>query len=355
MADSDAIARFWVWWPTVVARLKPATEPVRLEELDELVRRVEEIHPKIQVLGRYKPDAESWLCLSSRGNLEIRALVETWARGAPNDAAEAGWRFLTARPPSWPPDRKAGMALEEFVAAVERDELTEVIHVVLHHPNMQQLEPMHRDSLAFVALDHLLGENAVERWLGNVEVSDVRPTNAMPIAALHAEVKALAAHATGERWQAIRAGGKRNPLLITINRALKPLDHVGLPIHLRIDLMLQAPNRHGLATGKEALELDDLQAELTRHLGRRAVLIARETHQGHRILHLHADLAAIEQVKTWRQKYPQWTIALLTQPDPQWHIMRRWGDVGSELRSSSFPPSPSTRLDGDDKGSATGG
>ncbi len=242
--DTDAIARFWEWWPIVAARLASAGAPVLLAEIDDLARQVDKIHPNIQVLGKSDPNGSSWLCLSSRGNLQVRPLVDRWALGAP---PAANWRFLSARPPSWPAKRKTVFPLTDIVTVPDEDNLCEVIHVRLHHPELATLERAHQDALMFTALDHLLGEDAVERWIGDVEVADEAPTNAVPIAELRPIVKDVAARATGERWQAIRAGGKDKPLLVCINRALKPIDSVALPIHARVDLKLQSPTRHGLA------------------------------------------------------------------------------------------------------------
>lgn len=335
MGAQSAITQFWSWWPTAVERLRPATDRVLLAEVDELVRRVEDIHPKIQVLGKFDPKGGSWLCLSSRGNLAIRPLVERWAAAAPKDD---GWRYLCARPPAWPPKRAMPFPLEELEAFVEKDELCELAHVTLHHPAMGDVEDLHRDTLAFVALDHLLGEDAVERWVGNIETASGSPEGTVPITELRRLIDQLAEEATGKKWQAVRAGGKDNALLVSINRAIKPLDHLELPIHVRIDLTLQAPTKRGMVQSKEAVELDELQNELLRDLGTRAVAVARETYKGHRIIHLHASEDGAARIQTWRQKYPQWGTVVLTQHDPHWEVLRRWGDPGAELRTSSFPP-----------------
>src|SRR5687767_12932539 len=101
MAGIDPITAFWSWWPSFVSTLREAGAPLALEQADALRDRAHAIHPKVQVLGRYKPDQTSWLCLSSRGDLGVRATLERWLAHA---GADPGWRFMAARPRSWPPE-----------------------------------------------------------------------------------------------------------------------------------------------------------------------------------------------------------------------------------------------------------
>lgn len=326
MTDDEAIAELWAWWPDLLARLNATGEVVRLQDVEALCRRVAAIHPKIQVLGEYRPGGSSWLCLSSRGNIEVRALVERWAaRSVDRD----GWRFSTARPRNWPPARSTPFPFVELEVAHQRDELREVIHVSLFHPAMVAMDPVQKNQLAFMALDHLLGEDEVERWIGNLSVTPARPAGAQPIASLGEAVRALAAQATAEQWQAVSTGPKAAPTLIAINRALKPIDHVELGVHVRIDIELRAPGPRGLAQGKEEVQLGALQAALSHDLGARAVLVARETHLGHRVLHLHANPRDVQAVTAWRQRHPEWEISILSQPDPGWEIVRRWDAVSA--------------------------
>lgn len=325
MTDERAITEFWAWWPDLVSRLEANDAVVRLEDDADLGERASAIHPKIQVLGEYRPDGSSWLCLSSRGNIELRPLVQLWAARA--QLHSDGWRFLTARPRSWPPTRHTPFPFVELELVHRHDELREVIHVSLYHPAMATMEPVQTNQLAFMALDHLLGEDDVERWIGNLSVATERPEGAAPIESLCEAVRAAAERATAEQWQAVSSGPKSAPTLVTINRAVKPIDHVELGMHVRIDMQLRAPGPRGLAQGKEELALNRLQAALSHDLGARAVVVARETHLGHRIIHLHAEPRVARDVTTWRQRHPDWEISVLSQADPGWEILRRWDAV----------------------------
>jgi hypothetical protein len=331
MSDSDASAAFWAWWERHRSELAKRGGQHDFAADEALAERVAALHPTVEVTGTFLPGGDSWLCLSSRGNIEVRNRVEQLVARAPKHDV----RLLTARPPRWPPPGETPFAFEGVCVVLERDTLREMIDLTLYHPSLAVMDAVDRSLAAFSVLDHLLGEDDVERWVGTIDVSLEPLDNALPIEALKGEVAALAADATAERWQAVTSGTRNHPVVVTVNRALKPIDHVALTTHVRIDIELRSPGPRGLAHTKEEIQLSALQAELTRELGTRVVVVARETQRGHRIVHLHAEPGAHREITAWRLKHAEWAMTVLEQPDPKWEILRRW-DV--PLFESDAPP-----------------
>jgi hypothetical protein len=236
------------------------------------------------------------------------------------------WRFHAAQqacPLSSVSVAGRAFALDALRVAMQPDDVREVIDIRVHHPDIGASDEGARARVTFTALDAALGEDAVERWLGTVEPS-VEPTDsASTLAELAREVSALAGRATGIRWEVVRGEVDNKPMTATINRALKRLDHLALQLHVRVDIDMAKPNELGLCTSDEALALEALEAELSSRLGVHGVVCARETHSGHRIIHLHASAQAGALIDAWKRTANR-EVAVLSSPDPHWEVLRRW-------------------------------
>jgi len=330
--EGKAIAEFWAWWPSVASALDQGLRAGNLgTELRELVaNRIHAIHSRLDWGLSPGRQARHGLYLSARGDLALRPVAERWLEEAV--APTELWEFYAARQPRAGDARELTLGghdlrLGELSVKWSVDDSREVINLVVHHPRFRDLDEPHRAHVTFVALDDLLGEDGVELWLGTVELATVQPAETRPLAELRQAVVKLEQDATGERWVSRQGDVNGSPVVVTVNRAIKCICHLALDQHARVDIRLLEPNKLGLARGDESLELEKREAELREELGDRAVFIGRETHRGHRVLHLHAaDSENVRnRIEAWKRRGPDRETAILIQPDPRWEVLRRWG------------------------------
>ena len=136
-------------------------------------------------------------CLSPEGNPELRQVALRWLERAPTP--DATWEYHASKQPA-----KSLMTLvtdggqfdlEEMRASAAWDETRRLVDVRLWHPRFPEVPEAVRLQAAFLFLDHLLGEDGVERWIGAIELFD-GPTGGRTPAELKAEVERHAAEPT---------------------------------------------------------------------------------------------------------------------------------------------------------------
>ena len=76
----------------------------------------------------------------------------------------------------------------------------QAVDVGFHHPALRALPRRTRPMLAFLTLGWLLGEDGVERWVGEVEVHPREPKGTVPAEALPEIVQALAERHPEPTW-----------------------------------------------------------------------------------------------------------------------------------------------------------
>jgi hypothetical protein len=324
------IESFWSWWPQASARLRGAIEgggwpdPL-IEEVDARVKAIDEGLAWGLCPGH---SARHAFCLSSAGDPERRATAERWRLAAPT--ADGTWEFHAARQP------QSGLALRlddhvvdpaDLSASFRVDVSRERIDVALHHPDFAVMPENARAAIALLALSGALGEDGVERWIGEIDLPTERPAGALALSALEEAVAALAKSATGERFEVLRGEDDAGrPIFVSINRALKRIDHVLKDRHVEIMLPLLNPTETGLTTNAEADQLNRLEDELCAAAGPGAVFAARETGNGVRIVHLFAeDSQAVRAgLAVVAGHHPERRMEALWEADPRWGTLGRW-------------------------------
>jgi len=328
----QAIDAFWKWWPTVgdtFARTFSAGEKVPDDLIEAMSEHVADIHPDLE--WEFGPGRESahHLCLSGKGDPLLRVVTARWVKRGP--VADASWEFYGSRQRSPKTDFALNIAgqrvdADQYVFEVSEDELCEVIHVRAFHPAHESMDDGLKEEALFLSLDNLLGEDALERWLGRIEIAKERPSSGISHVALRSHVDDLAARAHGERWAALRGetdDGK--PIFVLANMALKRAAHLLLDMHLTIELPLLTRTDNGLPTSEEGARLDALEDELIKSLGTHAALLARETMTGRRTIHLRVmeggPASAI--VHAWSERHPERRAIVTATMDPRWEL-RKW-------------------------------
>ena len=123
-----------------------------------------------------------------------------------------GWRPLRRPMPSGSTTRRVSRAssvrmemggtsvdFEAYRAIAGWDDTRQRVDVRLWNPGLAAADPGLRMRAGFLFLDNLLGEDAVERWVGEIDVLEA-PVEGRTPEELRAEIERRAAEATGESW-----------------------------------------------------------------------------------------------------------------------------------------------------------
>ncbi|MEJ7600240.1 MAG: DUF695 domain-containing protein [Kofleriaceae bacterium] len=330
--NSDGITAFWAWWPSGRPKIETAIDngfdDALVAEINAHVSAIEaDLDWELSPGG----SAKHAFCMSAKGDPEGRLVAEVWRQRGP--AADDTWEFHAARQGG---PVRAGLKLQindfevelaEFVTAFEVDEGRERIDATLFHPAFPDMPEDLRNTVTFLTLDGAFGEDGVERWLGSIEAVTEAPEGARPIAELQDAVARLAETATGEQFAVLRGeddGGA--PIFVTVNQALKRVDHLMECMHVSIDLAILEPTEHGLTSNAEAEQMNLIEDELAAALGRSAVYYGRETRRGRRVLHWFApeDGPAAAAIERWAAAHAERDIATTWQRDPSWQVQQRF-------------------------------
>jgi hypothetical protein len=258
-------------------------------------------------------------------------VVERWLRAAP--AADDVWEFYAGRQGQIAHDPRRSLSiggrrfeLDEVLVKTSRDDVRELLHVVVFHPHFVSMTQPERDNLTFLLLDSELGEANVERWIGHVVAADAAPDEAVPLPQVMALVDALASDATGERHALLERSVDGKPFLVSRNFAIKRIDFPLHVLHVAITLPFLAPLENGFPTSEEARSLDAIEDILTEALGDSAVWLARETGLGRRVIHVHAveDEQLTRTLDRFTKSLAGYPLEITIAHDFGWDVLDRW-------------------------------
>jgi hypothetical protein len=293
-ARSKAIAGFWQWWPSVRGQIEAAIGSGGWGDLpDKVGKRVAAIHPDLQWEFSKGATASHALIVTPAGNPALRASAARWRAAAP--PTDGTWEYHHSRQPD-PAALTARMELGGYQIPLEETRFAFLldadrceVDVVCHHPVFAQAPEQVRHQVTFLVLDWLLGEEAVELWIGGVAAEPVRPGDAQPPQALAEQVAQLAAQYAEPVW-ALLSGRDRhgNRVMASVAQPLKSIRWPRFDTHLGIMLPFQA-DAAGLPTEDSLRALRAFEDQVTASLGTDGELVAHETTQGRRRLHVYAD------------------------------------------------------------------
>jgi len=330
MSVDEGIRGFWAWWAEARHRVERAIE-VDGAFSDELVA---DISSRVEAIGdldwELSPGrtARHAFCLSGKGDPEARLVTELWRHRGP--AADATWEYFTAR------QGVQGSRIRLDDVELDRDELQvafevdrgrERIDARYFHPRFAELPESSRLTAVFLLLDGALGEDGVERWLGNIDAASESPTGAVPFAQFRVALDELERTATGEKFVIMKGTTETGePLFVTCNQALKRIDHLLHTMHVAIDLAILDQNEQGLTTPADAEALNRLEDELSDALKGLAVYFGRETRPGHRVWHwyLPDDSAAQGIIERWAKQHPERRPQVAWMRDPGWELVKHY-------------------------------
>jgi hypothetical protein len=316
----DGIAEFWTWWQETRPRLDSLVAAGAAGELEELLApAVAAVHPDLVWEVAPGKNAAHALVVTAAGDAELRPLAHRLAKAAP--PADLLWEFH--------PSRQANPQAVELTLDVGGfefafDKLTlglrvppnqPRIDVAAYHPIFGELDEDTRMETTLLALDWLLGEDDVARWVGEITASAFEPIDAVAAAHLSAVVADLASGYDEEQWVLLEgqtAAGA--PLVATARYPLRPVDHPLFDQHIAITLPYAHRDEAGLPIGESLTALRDFEERLAARLLKLrddAVLAAHMSAEGQRIIHVYADptgdaaIHAKELIVSWEEGEPR--------------------------------------------------
>lgn len=291
----DPVVEFWAWWPTIRPAVTAAIATGEFEPLTpQISKRVAAIHKDLTWEFSKGRDASHALVVSPAGNPALRAVVARWGALAP--ASDPEWEFHTARQPDHDTlsaaieiaGARLDLGLLRFAFSV--DESSAAIDVIGHHPMFRKLPEPVRGQIVFLALDWLLGEEGVELWVGDVDISADEPAGARDPLELAAAVDALREQYREPTWVVFSAEVDGAPLTGMAQRPLRAVRWPRFDTHVAIILPYDADPATGLPA-EDALDalraFEDGPVEMALHGD--GELVAQETSSGRRTLHCYVD------------------------------------------------------------------
>jgi hypothetical protein len=280
LAAADKITAFWSWW----AEARPRYEVSGVASADlqrELDARVAAIHRDLAWEIGGAP-GQHRLTVSPEGKFELRKLTARWVRLAPRTP---GWTYEPARARDPELDfsvKTQGLevALRAMRFFVEPDEARARVNVRAYHAAFAGAADAVAQRITLLALDTLLGEDDVERFVGGLEIAKTEPPGAVDAVALRAAVDKMNRGGREPAFSMIGDPRARRPVLAMIDLGLKRLDHLEHDWHLEVTIPFRAPSANGFPTPDEHQATAALEDALVDALGKDVVYYGHAIRDG---------------------------------------------------------------------------
>jgi len=335
-AQAQAIDRFWAWWLDGGAAGTAAAiddhQPERAVE--QLTRYVGLIDDALAWELGPGSTAQHVLVVTAEGDPDRRAVARRWRNAAPAGAAAGGvWEFsdvrLRAADPSQVTLTVDGATLDvERATASARVEGAH-LNVGVHHPQLARLPQERRLFGAFLLLDVVLGEVAVESWLATIDALADPPLDPVPLVGLRSVVDDLVDRFTDAdgrpTWSLLEGHAPDGARVVAM--AQVPLASVNAPqldTYVGIEVPFTAPDDGGLPDDPTLASLRSFEAHVTERLGGSGQLVAHETHHGVRLLHTYVDgtTPAADQLRAAVSGWQHGRVRITVEPDAGWDRVR---------------------------------
>jgi hypothetical protein len=289
---SPEIESFWTWWPANRVRIAAAIATGGFDDrlVKEISSAVRTIHSGMAWQLAPGRTAEHAFCVSPEGNAEIRQAALRWLAEAP--PADATWEYHASKPaaPSMTGLDVGGVRfdLQQMRAIASWDPARQRVDVKLWHPGFARVPEAVRIQVGFLFLDNLLGEDGVERWIGQIDLLDATTGGRTP-AELKADIERRSSEgASDDHWVlSTRSGPDGRVEIVVADAALKRIDHPFADHHAVI--RVTPGDDRWLPTDAEAAILNAEEDDLVHRLDGIAVFAGRTTSPGRREMHFVAE------------------------------------------------------------------
>lgn len=328
-----AIGEFWAWWTMQGAELTAAALaagcPERVEP--EISRRMDPI--AADLVWEIAPGERSRheLVVSGEGDPVRRAIVRRWRMAAP--PSDGTWSYSDVRRPAADPsgvvlhfdDSQLDVARACALARVRGASLD----VTVYHPGFTGMPEQDRNAATFLLLQTVLGEASVQAWLGSIGSTDVPPLDPVPLTGLRSVVSELHQRFTaadgGPSWIVLEGTAPNGSRVVaTAQVPLRAATAPQLDTYLGIAVPFSDRTADGQAGELAAKALGELAATLAERLGGNGRLVAHETVNGVRVLHLYVDSTtdAADRARQAALEWEQGRTGVDVRADPVWEAVQ---------------------------------
>jgi hypothetical protein len=322
--SEQSLVAFWTWWGSAKDRIAAAIDSQSLSEavVDEITNAVHALNAGFAwELGPGRASRHAFT-ITPEGNLSLRRLTARWLSSAP--PADPTWEYYGSRQA----DPRLGLEIhghrfspEEFKVAYRFDESRERFDLELHHPRFKGLQEEIVMQVAYLTLDETLGEDDVERWMGELRTVPSKSPGSSSLEEFLKAVETARKRVTGEQFT-LGQGQSRDghPVVLMVNSALKQIDNLEHVHHLVVVIALRDPSPNGLPSNSESEPLNSAEDDLLASLGVNAIQIGRVTWAGRREIHFFVgDPGAAEsRVAAWTERLTPWSATHMLTYDPGW-------------------------------------
>lgn len=324
----ERIAAFWAWWPTVSADIAGSIGDGTLQRwVEPISRAVNGVDARLGWELSAGSQAQHALIVTPEGDPAVRPIALAWREAAP--AADATWEYHPARQPGPAGRLQVGgmdVDLADFRAIASWDEARERVDVNLWHPTVAAAPGDTGLRAAFLFLDNLLGEEAVERWIGAIDLLPEAISGRTP-EELVAEVRRRSDAATGGTWTlgTLEIGGQGG--IAALNLSIKPIDHPYCQHRLLVTIARGTEHLAGDGAA-EADRVNDAEDVLAAALvGIGGVHLGHVTRRKDRIVcFMVRDAEGSEALaRDWAATHPEWGAKVQVAPDPGWTLRKELG------------------------------
>jgi hypothetical protein len=331
----EAIAGFWSWWQRegrALATGSTTGEVATDRFAAAMAAAVHGIEPGLSWETAAGMTSQHLLCVSAGGIPELRAVARRWLMGAP--PADELWGFADLKLPVAGDlgDRSLRVGDRDYriaAATVDARVRGSAVDVSIHHPHFADLTDDERNLVSFLLLDQVLGEEAVETWIGDISSSPVPALDPVPIGGLRSVVAGLRADHTdldGSPKFALLQGVAPNglPVLVLARIPLRPATAPQLDTYVGVALPYSDQTPEGLPGPGSLDQLRALEDHVSQRLGGSGEVVAVQSHEGIRVLHAYVDgtTPAAEQIRVAVQGWDQGAVQIEARHDPAWSAVR---------------------------------
>ncbi|QIK72487.1 hypothetical protein G7070_09690 [Propioniciclava coleopterorum] len=281
---------FWAWWATAGGSLDPTSPGPWVEDLAERVRA---IHPGLTWEFGPGARAQHRLTLSAAGDAAARAAAQRWYDAAPEQGPR--WEFAPTKTPDPAPLASrlrlgdATLDLAETVFEARTDPREERVHVGVFHPAFPGLDEHTRGQIAFLVVDWLLGEDAVERWVGRLDLLVVPPARPASGEDVAAAVAALAAANVPDSWVMYEGEREGAPVRVICRAGVRWVDVPTFDTHHLIAVAYEAGPDGLPAAARNVENIQAFSERLSDAVGGEGIHLGRELWNGVAVFHTYVD------------------------------------------------------------------
>lgn len=331
LRSDRAVTAFWRWWADGGShRSAQALDTGDARRVvPEITSMVEAIDPGLSwefIPGG--PGRPHRLTVTAAGVPELRGAARRWLAGAPR--ADGTWSYGDLREPV------AGCAMYFRDCRLGFDEAEVVVDiglsqadVTVHHPSFAGLRGADAGIAAYLLLDAMCGEAAVESWIGRIRANAIAPgDDAVALARLPGILADLARDNLDETgapaWQILQGDTDRGPMVAVVRVPLVALSAPQLDRHVAVHVPYTDVESGGLPGADSLPGLRDLEDHLVERVGVNGECVGAESCDGRRLLHFYTDSTTPvhEQLRVAASGWEQGHVSLTVTEDPGWRMVR---------------------------------